>query len=84
MMKTFEPTTGTLEEPFRPRSYGKAELAQMYLPSIAPGSARRAFNEWIDFHPQLRQLLSDSGLAPRSKRYTPAQVRLIVSALGEP
>ncbi len=84
MIKTSEPTAGTLDMPFRARSYGKAELALMYLPHITPSSARRAFSEWIDFHPELRHLLTDSGLTPYSKRYTPAQVRLIVSVLGEP
>ncbi len=84
MNHTPAPTDDTLETPFRYRTYGKSELAQMYLPQLSSGSARREFNEWIDFHPELRYLLAGSGLAPRSKRYTPAQVRLIVSVLGEP
>ena len=32
---------------FRYRSYGKSELASLYLPDILPGSAMREFNEWI-------------------------------------
>ncbi len=72
------------EAPFPLRSYGKAELALMYLPNIQPSSARREFNEWIDFHPDLRRRLVESGLTTHSKRYTPAQVRLIVGVLGEP
>ncbi len=72
------------ETPFRLRSYGKSELAQMYLPNIQSCSARREFNEWIDFYPDLRRQLADNGLTPKSKRYTPTQVKLIVAVLGEP
>ena len=70
--------------PFVCRSYGKSELAALYLPQILPASANKAFNEWIDAFPGLTQLLAGTGLRPHSKRYTPAQVRLIVGALGEP
>ena len=66
---------------FRYRSYGKSELASLYLPDILPGSAMREFNEWIAAFPGLMEA---TGLARKSKRYTPAQVRLIAGALGEP
>ncbi len=72
------------EAPFRLRSYGKSELAQMYMPHIKSSTARREFNEWIDFHPTLRQRLVSNGLTHKSKRYTPAQVKLIVGVLGKP
>lgn len=73
------------EEPvFVCRSYGKSELAALYLPDILPTSATKEFNEWIAAFPGLAEQLAATGLAPRSKRYTPAQVRLITAALGEP
>ena len=49
-----------------------------------PGSAMREFNEWIAAFPGLMEALYATGLARKSKRYTPAQVRLIAGALGEP
>jgi len=44
----------------------------------------REFNEWIAAFPGLMEALYATGLARKSKRYTPAQVRLIAGALGEP
>lgn len=72
------------ETPFVYRSYGKSELAALYLPHILPASAMKEFNEWINAFPGLTGQLAATGLAKRSKRYTPAQVRLIATALGEP
>lgn len=79
-----EEENGQEEISFRYRSYGKSELASLYLPDILPTSAVREFNEWIAAFPGLAESLAATGLAPRSKRYTPAQVRLIASALGKP
>lgn len=66
------------------RSYGKSELAALYLPNILPASANKAFNEWIEAFPGLSRELAANGLTLHSKRYTPAQVRIITAALGEP
>lgn len=66
------------------RSYGKSELAALYLPNILPASANKAFNEWIEAFPGLSRELAANGLTLHSKRYTPAQVRIITGALGEP
>lgn len=79
-----EEETEPVSVSFRYRSYGKSELASLYLPDILPTSAVREFNEWIAAFPGLSESLTATGLAPRSKRYTPAQVKLIVSALGDP
>ena len=51
--------------------------------SIVPISDRK-LKHWIDLYPGLRAGLSTLGLSPRSRSYTPAQVSLIVGALGEP
>lgn len=72
------------DTPFRYRSFGKSELASLYIPDILPASAMREFNEWINAFPGLAEQLCATGLAPKSKRYTPAQVKLIAEALGSP
>lgn len=66
------------------RSYGKAELAQLYSPHITPSAARKKLRFWIGLQPKLLQSLQDIGFTDASKSYTPAQVRLIVDAIGEP
>ena len=58
---------------FEIRTYGRTELAQLYCPDLCPESAYRKLKHW-----------SALGLSPRSRSYTPAQVSLIVGALGEP
>ncbi|MBR6539399.1 MAG: DUF4248 domain-containing protein, partial [Bacteroides sp.] len=47
-------------------------------------SALKSFNEWLERAPGLMASLEAAGYNPSSRRYTPAQVRLIVDALGEP
>ena len=72
------------EKAFQYRSYGKGELAALYLPYIKQQSAVARFNEWIDAAPGLKERLLATGMNPRSRSYTPAQVRLIVEVLQEP
>lgn len=72
------------EQAFRCRSYGKSELAQLYSPFTCSKTAVDKLNRWINHKPGLRQLLAESGLLPSAKCFTPAQVRLIVEAIGEP
>lgn len=72
------------ENPFQYRSYGKGELAKLYLPNILQQSAVDRFNEWIEAAPGLKERLLATGMKPRSRYYTPAQVRLIVEVLEEP
>lgn len=66
------------------RTYGRTELAQIYCPDLCPEAAFRKLKHWIDLYPGLRDSLSASGSSSRSRSYTPAQVGLIVAALGEP
>ena len=63
------------EKTFQYRTYGKGELALLYLPNILQQSAVDRFNEWIEAAP---------GMNPRARYYTPAQVRLIIEVLQEP
>ena len=72
------------EKTFQYRTYGKGELALLYLPNILQQSAVDRFNEWIDAAPGLKERLIATGMNPRSRHYTPAQVHLIVEVLQEP
>jgi len=56
----------------------------LYLPNILQQSAVDRFNEWIEAAPGLKERLLATGMNPRSRYYTPAQVRLIVEVLQEP
>ena len=69
---------------FEYRSYGKGELAMMYFPHIQQQSAVDQFNKWLKAAPGLMERLFATGMSPCSRRYTPAQVRLIVEVLQEP
>ena len=71
-------------ETFKIRSYGKGELAQLYCPNITTSAARKKLMLWIHYHPNLMDDLRSIGYSDISKTFTPAQVRLIVDALGEP
>lgn len=72
------------EKTFQYRTYGKGELASLYLPNILQQSAVDRFNEWIEAAPGLKERLLSTGMNPRSRYYTPAQVRMIVEVLQEP
>ena len=68
------------EKAFQYRSYGKGELAMLYIPNIQQQSAVDRF----EAAPGLKERLLSTGMNPRSRHYTPAQVRLIVEVLQEP
>ena len=72
------------EKSFQYRSYGKGELAMLYILNVQQQSAVDRFNEWIEPAPGLKERLLSTGMNPRSRHYTPAQVRLIVEVLQEP
>lgn len=72
------------ERRFDIRSYGKGELAQCYIHGVQQQTAVKQFNEWIRTFPGLEERLLETGMSRTGRRYTPAQVRLIVDALGEP
>ncbi|MDE6162694.1 MAG: DUF4248 domain-containing protein [Bacteroides sp.] len=72
------------EKTFQYRSYGKGELAMLYFPDIQQQSAVDQFNKWIEAAPGLKERLIATGMNPRSRRYTPAQVRLIIEVFQEP
>lgn len=59
------------EKAFQYRSYGKGELAMLYIPNIQQQSAVDRFNEWIEAAPGLKERLLSTGMNPRSRHYTP-------------
>lgn len=70
---------------FKIRSYGKTELAMLYLPnSTSEDSARRTMLRWIYRNEELKRKLYDSGYDNMQRRFYPNQVKLIVAYLGEP
>ena len=69
---------------FRIRTYGKGELAQLYCPDITTSAARKKLMVWIHHYPNLMDGLYRIGFSDASRSFTPAQVRLIVDALGDP
>ena len=60
------------EKSFQYRSYGKGELAMLYIPNVQQQSAVDRFNEWIEAAPGLKERLLSTGMNPRSRHYTPA------------
>ena len=72
------------EPRFPVRSYGKGELAMYYLPGIAQQTAVNRLNELIRTAPGLEQRLLATGMNPYCRRYTPAQVQLMINVFGEP
>ena len=59
------------EKSFQYRSYGKGELAMLYIPNVQQQSAVDRFNEWIEAAPGLKERLLSTGMNPRSRHYTP-------------
>lgn len=70
---------------FEIREYGRTELAQLYSPKISPEAAWRKLKGWIAYYPGLTERLQSLGYRHRQQRtFTPAQVRAIIGAIGEP
>lgn len=68
---------------FRIRAYGRTELAQLYCPTLTPSAAYRKLRQWIALSPGLTARLETLG-SGKSRTWTPAEVKEIVEALGEP
>jgi hypothetical protein len=69
---------------FRIQAYGKGKLASKYFSDKQPKVAGRLFRKCVGESPGLMDRLMATGFKPANRIYTPAQVRLIVEALGEP
>lgn len=73
-----------LKPPSPSAATAKENWQMCYIRNVAQQSAVNLFNEWIRTAPGLEQRLLATGMNPAARRYTPAQVRLMVSVFGEP
>ena len=62
---------------FEIKAYYKSELAMIYFPDMTRRGAVRRLNNWLKINPRLADLVDVSD-------FTPVQVALIVSEVGEP
>ena len=72
------------EQDFIIRPYSKKELALMYFPESEPITAVHRLMRWIIRCKPLWDELQQMAYKPRSKNFTPRQVRAIVYYLGSP
>ena len=63
-----KPDEDIVEKAFVVRSYGKGELASMYIDGVQQQTAVKQFNEWIRTAPGLEQQLQETGMAPTADR----------------
>lgn len=70
--------------PAQSKTLYKSDLALLYNPGITPAYALVILNRWIAHYPGLLPRLEETGYTKKQKILTPAQVRLITDALGEP
>ncbi len=61
------------------KSFGRSELAQLYFPTRLQKSAWQKLKSWLMLNSALRSLAN----LPR-RTFTPAEVPLIYTQLGEP
>ena len=64
------------------RSFGRTELALKYNPDSTPQTAWRRMRVWLE-QPLLKQNLQRLGYDGRQRVFSPRQVALIVSWLGD-
>ncbi|WP_321437508.1 DUF4248 domain-containing protein [uncultured Bacteroides sp.] len=73
-----------MDENFELRSYSKTELSRKYNPLLCDRSAQRTLIKWIERNRELSERLLSTGFSKMDRLFTPRQVELIVSFLGEP
>ena len=64
------------------RAYGRTELALKYSPDSTPQAAWRRLRGWLE-QPLLKQNLQRLGYDGRQRVFSPRQVALIISWLGD-
>lgn len=74
----------TPELTFEIRSYLKAELAQLYFPTLSPASAMKKLRGWIALNAELSQQLHKGPEGRNDQSYSHRQVALLVKYLQEP
>lgn len=73
-----------MEQPFKIRSYGYGELALLYFLNSTKKSASTQLGRWIKTNEDLKIKLMKSGYKPGKRIFTPKQVKILVTILGEP
>ena len=63
----------------RTSAIGRSELAHLYFPILAPKCAWQKLRRWLQLNPRLRPLT-----IIRRHTFSPQEVQLIYSELGEP
>lgn len=58
---------------------GRTELAHLYFPKLAPKCAWQKLRHWLQLNPRLRPLT-----VIRRHTFSPQEVQLIYSEIGEP
>ena len=71
-------------KPFVIKAYGKSELAMRYCPDVDPHVAANRLRRWIVQTKGLLPALQQTGYNRHAHFFTPLQVSIIVSLLGEP
>ena len=69
---------------FNIHSCTRSQLATAYYPDYTPQWAMTLHKKDLDTFPGLTARLAAMGYTPGSRRYSPAMVRTIVNAIGEP
>ena len=73
-----------MDTAFSPRTYAKAEFAQLYLPDSTAKSATRTLNRWIQRCTLLQMELQKMNYNPRRHTLLKNEVEAITRHLGEP
>ena len=73
-----------IEKQIEIKSYGKAEIAHLYNPTMSYVSALRTLRKWIERNKVLEKALNQSGYIPSQHSFTTKQVELIFNYLGMP
>ena len=63
----------------RTSAIGRSELAHLYFPNLGPKCAWQKLRRWLQLNPRLRPLT-----IIRRHTFSPQEVQLIYSELGEP
>lgn len=66
------------------RAYTKAELAQLYSPTLSPELALQKLYRWIRKNAELTGALTQAGYNKYRHSFLKSEVRLIVRYMGEP
>lgn len=69
---------------FQIKSYGFAELAQMYNPDVTSDAATKRLRNWMRTNEKLNTELTVLGWQKGNRLFTPIQVETIARFLGEP